>query len=327
MTALPGFADIESAEVRLRPYLSETPLLFSHDLSERTGGSVYVKAESLQKTGSFKIRGALNRLAQLTEDEKSRGVIAWSSGNHAQGVAQAAKVMGTRAIIVMPSDAPEMKVANARQLGAEIIAYNRATEDREAIARQRAARDGLVTVPPFDDADVIAGQGTVGAEIIRQCGRLGVTVDDIYVPVSGGGLVAGLATAVLAKLPGARVFAVEPEAYDDHRRSLEAGRPVRNPSSAAALCDGLLAPEPGRLTWEINRRALAGAFAVSDTMVMAAVQFAFNTMKLVLEPSGAVALAALLSGRHASKGRTAVVVLSGGNVDPEVFIRCIGVRG
>ena len=323
MATTPTVNDVEAAMSRIRPHVTETPLWPSSDLSERSGATVFLKLESLQRTGSFKIRGALNRLTQLSEVERARGVIAWSSGNHAQGVALAARLVGTTATIVMPSDAPAIKTAGTLRLGAKIVPYDRVREDREAIARRIAAEHGLTIVPAFDDPDVIAGQGTIGLEIVRQMAGCDATIDDVYVPVSGGGLIAGIATAILAHIPKARIFSVEPVGYDDHLRSLAAGHKVRNSSASRALCDGLLAPEPGRLTWDINRRALAGGLAVSEEEVRAAVAFAFHRLKIVVEPSGAVGLAALLSPRHQSAGRTAIAVVTGGNVDPLVFSDCI----
>lgn len=317
MTSKPTLDDIRRAQERIRPHAYVTPLLRSPELDRMTGSTVLLKAESLQRTGSFKIRGALNRLLQMTPDERARGVIAWSSGNHAQGVAAAAQIVGTRATIVMPADAPPTKRAGTEALGAQVVIYDRAREDREAIGYGLARTHGLVVVPPFDDFDVIAGQGTLGLEIVDQASALGLQIDDVLVPVSGGGLVAGVGRAVKGTIPGARIYSVEPAGYDDHRRSLEAGTIVRNVSSALALCDALLAPAPGSLTWPINQAQLSGGYAVTDDHVLRAVRFALESVRLVVEPGGAVALACLLAGMHIAPKNTVVAVLSGGNVDVE----------
>jgi threonine dehydratase len=324
---LPTFADVEAASARLRDLSGgaavATPLLRSAVLDSRVNATVLVKAEPLQRTGSFKFRGAFNRLAQLKPDERRAGVVAWSSGNHAQGVAAAAALLGMPATIVMPSDAPAIKVANTRALGADVVIYDRVTEDREAIARRIAADRGPVVVPSYDDPHVIAGQGTLGLELMAQARGLGLAVDDVIVPAGGGGLIAGVGLAVRHANPSARIYAAEPAGYDDHRRSLISGRRESNPSTANALCDALLAPTPGALTWALNRTALAGGYAVTDAEVCRAMAFAFETLKIVVEPGGAVALAALLAGHHGGAGRTIAVVLSGGNVDPATFAACL----
>lgn len=328
---LPTFADVQAAAFRLRDLAAGsavlTPLLRSAELDKRTCATVVVKAEPLQLTGSFKFRGAFNRLAQLNTRERQAGVVAWSSGNHAQGVAAAAALLGIPATIVMPADAPAIKMANTRNLGAEVVTYDRVTEDREAIARRLAGERGAVVVPSYDDPHIIAGQGTVGLELMSQARGLGLTVDDVIVPVSGGGLVAGVGLAVHHANPAARVYSAEPAGYDDHRRSLASGQRQRNPSSANALCDALLAQTPGQLTWELNRTALSGGYAVSDTEVRNAMAFAFEALKIVVEPGGAVGLAALLAGRLGEyvggQRRTVAVVLSGGNVDAATFAACI----
>jgi len=323
MTALPTFADIEAAAARLHGSAVLTPLLRSAALDRLTGARVVLKAEPLQITGSFKFRGAFNRLVQLTPDERRAGVVAWSSGNHAQGVAAAAAMLEIPATIVMPSDAPDIKLANTRALGAAIVTYDRATEDREAIARRIAAARGAVIVPSYDDPHIIAGQGTVGLELMAQARAMGLTVDDVIVPASGGGLMAGVGLAVRHINPAARLYCAEPAGYDDHRRSLAAGSRQRNTTSANALCDALLAPTPGELTWALNGKILAGGYAVSDADVRRAMAFAFHDLKLVVEPGGAAALAALLAGYHATRGQTVAIVLSGGNVDPSLFAACV----
>jgi len=284
---------------------------------------VLIKPETLQRVGAFKFRGAYNRLVQLSPEEKKRGVVAFSSGNHAQGVALAAKLLGMPALIVMPADAPAIKVSGTRKFGAEVVFYDRATEDREAIARGLAAQRGAVIVPSYDDPDIIAGQGTLGLELMEQAKAMGLSVDDVIVPASGGGLVGGIGIAVKGLRPAARLFVAEPALYDDHVRSLAAGRRVANTSTANALCDALLAPAPGELTWRLNATALNGGYTVSDAEVRNAMRFAFEALKLAVEPGGAVALAAVLSGAHAARGRVTAVILSGGNVDAAVFAEAL----
>ncbi len=332
---LPTFADVKAAAARLSDKSNGaavvTPLLRSPTLDKLTGMTVLLKAELLQYTGSFKFRGAFNRLAQLNAQERAAGVVAWSSGNHAQGVAAAAKLLGIPATIVMPADAPAIKMTNTRNLGAEIVTYDRMTEDREAISRRIAAERGAVVVPSYDDPHIIAGQGTAGLELMAQARALNLVVDDVIVPASGGGLIAGIGLAVHHANPAAKVYVAEPAGYDDHCRSLTSGKRERNSTSANALCDALLATTPGELTWALNGTALAGGYAVSDTDVKKAVAFAFETLKVVVEPGGAVALAALLAGHHkATSGgrpRIVAVVLSGGNVDAATFTDCLAAAG
>ena len=322
---LPNFADIEDAAGRLAGVAVRTPLLRSDALDEAAGGKVLVKAECLQRTGSFKIRGAYNRLVRLTEAERPRGVVAFSSGNHAQGVAAAAGMLGVPAVIVMPSDAPRMKLEATRGFGAEIVVYDRFTESREAIAARIGQERGAAVVPSYDDAHVIAGQGTVGLEAARQLEAAGAAAEVLVCPASGGGLMAGIALAFEALSPRTRLFTAEPAGYDDHRLSLEAGERIALQPSGPSLCDALLAPQPGELTFAINRTRLAGGYAVSDEQALAAMAFAFRHLKIVLEPGGAVALAAVLAGNAQLEGRTALIVASGGNVDAEVYARAIEV--
>jgi len=312
---LPDFDDVRAAAARLDGHAQRTPLLARTPLDERTGGRILLKLETLQHTGSFKFRGAYNRLAQLDAAQRSAGVVAFSSGNHAQGVACAARLLGVHATIVMPADAPRVKMHNTLALGAEVITYDRLHESREDIAARLATERGAVLVPSFDDPDIIAGQGTVGLEIARQATEQGAALDDVIVCTSGGGLVAGTALAIRALSPQTRIWSAEPEGHDDHRRSLAAGRREANAPGTRSICDALLAPAPGLLTFEINRRLLAGGVAVSDAEVRAAIAYAARTLKLVVEPGGAVALAAVLAGRIETRGRTIAVVLSGGNVD------------
>lgn len=316
MTRIPDFDDVRAAARRLAGHARLTPLLAETPLDPLTGGRILLKLETLQHTGSFKFRGAWNRLSQLDAAERRAGVVAFSSGNHAQGVAEAARRLGLRATIVMPSDAPRVKMQNTLAMGAEVVEYDRLHESREQIAAQLAAERGATLVPSFDDPDIIAGQGTAGLEIAEQAAALGLTLDDVIVCCSGGGLTAGIAIAMARLAPHANVWTAEPEAHDDHRRSLAAGRRQRNESGApSSICDALLAPMPGELTFAINQRLLKGGLAVSDDAVRNAIGFAARTLKLVVEPGGAVALAAVLSGKLDVKDRTVAVTLSGGNID------------
>jgi threonine dehydratase len=318
-TRLPDFGDVRAAAARLSGHARRTPLLAGTPLDARTGGRILLKLETLQHMGSFKFRGAYNRLSQLDAAQRKAGVVAFSSGNHAQGVAYAAQLLGVPATIVMPADAPRVKMQNTLALGAEVVTYDRSRESREEIAARLATERGAVLVPSFDDPDIIAGQGTVGLEIVEQSAELGGTLDDVIVCTSGGGLVAGTALAVRARSPATRVWTAEPEGHDDHRRSLAAGRRESNAPGTRSICDALLAPEPGVLTFEINRRLLAGGLAVNDAEVRAAIAYAARTLKLVVEPGGAVALASVLAGKVEVTGRTVVVVLSGGNIDDDLL--------
>lgn len=313
------FPDIEAAAARLAGLAVTTPLIESPALNDRLGGRVLLKPETLQRAGAFKFRGAMNRISRLSAEQRRRGVIACSSGNHAQGVALAARMVGAPAVIVMPADAPAMKVANTRDYGAEVVFYDRYAEDREAIVERLAAQGGLTIVWPFDDPDVIAGQGTVGLELVRQAREAGAALALALAPLGGGGLMAGVSTAIKALSPDTRVFGVEPADFDDTRRSLERGERERIDPSARSICDALQSPSPGLLTLPINRRTLSGVLTVSDAEVAAAMRYAYATLKLVIEPGGAVGLAALLSGKIELAGGTAGVVLSGGNVDPALF--------
>lgn len=315
----PSFDAVAAAAERLRGRVVPTPLLTSPILDERIGARVLIKAETLQRTGSFKFRGAYNRIARLDPSSWPGGVVACSSGNHAQGVAEAARLCGLKATIVMPRDAPQLKVARTRRAGAEVVFYDRLTQDREAIANRLAEERRAAFVAPYDDVDVIAGQGTVGLEIVHQARELGAEVDVLLAPCSGGGLMAGIALAFEYLRPSTRLYAVEPQGFDDLARSLASGTRERNAALAGSICDALLVPTPGAVTFEVLRRRLSGALAVSDLQARAAMRFAFEELKLVTEPSGAVALAALLAGKLDVAGRTVAVVLSGANVDAALF--------
>jgi threonine dehydratase len=316
--------DIDAAARVIAPYAVRTPLLSPPVLSERVGTKVFLKPELLQRTGSFKFRGAFNKLSSIPQDARGGGVVAFSSGNHAQGVAHAAQLLNMRATIVMPSDAPLSKRERTKAFGAEVVLYDRDREDREAIAAEIAAKRGATLVRPYDDAFVIAGQGTVGKEIAEDMAALGVAPDIVVAPASGGGLVAGVATAIKARYPQAMVMSAEPEGFDDHARSLRAGKREPHRAEGRTICDALMASIPGEITFAINSRLLAQGITATDAEVGAAVGFAFRELKLVVEPGGAVGLAALLAGRIDVKGKNVVIVLSGGNVDADLFARLIG---
>ena len=311
--------DIEAAARRLHGIVIETPLLQNAELDRIAAGKVLLKPECWQRTGSFKIRGAYNLLRQLSAEQAERGVVAWSSGNHAQGVAAAGKMLGIRTAIVMPEDAPTAKLDSTRKLGGEVITYDRYTGDREAIARALAAERGAEIVPPFDHPHIIAGQGTVGLEIAEQSQSLGLHADQVLICCGGGGLTAGSSVALKARLPDVAIYTVEPEKFDDTARSLDCGERVSNSSTARSICDALLPDTPGENTFEIMRRLVSAGLVVNDEEVRTAMRFAFRHLKLVVEPGGAVALAAVLAGKVSTADKTTVVVLSGGNVDVELF--------
>jgi threonine dehydratase len=314
-----NISDIEQAAERLDGVSVHTPLLQNFELDQVAGGTVLIKPECLQVAGAFKIRGAYNRLSQLSEQEASNGVVAWSSGNHAQGVAAAGAMLGIKTAIVMPEDAPKAKIENTRRLGGEVITYDRYTGDREAIARKLAAERDAALVPSYDHEHIIAGQGTVGLEIADDSIGLGLVPGQVLIPCGGGGLSSGSALALKSRLPDVDVYAVEPEDFDDTARSFQSGNRERIDDSARSICDALQTPMPGELTFEINQRLLAGVLTVSDDEVRAAIRFAFRNLKLVVEPGGAVALAAVLSGKLQTAGKITVIVLSGGNIDLELF--------
>lgn len=311
--------DVEAAARRLRGISVVTPLLRNFELDAVAGGKVLIKPECLQVTGSFKIRGAYNLLSQLPADERKCGAVAWSSGNHAQGVAAAGGMLGIPTAIVMPEDAPRTKLENTRRLGGEVITYDRYTGDREAIARAVAAERDAVIVPSYDHVDIIAGQGTVGLEIAEQAIGMEQPPDQVLICCGGGGLSSGSAVALNARLPETAVYTVEPQEFDDTARSLSTGQRLGADPAARSICDALQAHMPGEMTFEINHRLLAGGLAVSDDDVREAMRFAFRNLKLVVEPGGAVALAAVLAGKIETNGKTTAIVLSGGNVDVGLF--------
>jgi len=321
--SLPTFEDVTAAAGRLAGVAVTTPFVESPALSERAGGRVFLKLETLQRTGSFKFRGAYNRLVQLSPAERRLGVVAFSSGNHAQGIAAAAALLGIPATIVMPADAPRIKNVNTRALGAMVVPYDRKREKREAIADRIAAEKGAVVVPSFDDRHIVAGQGTVGLEIAGQAAALGVALDAVLVPCSGGGLSSGIALALHGASPAMRLFTVEPEGYDGTRLSLEAGTRTAAAGTRDTIADALTSPVPGIIPFAVLKACGAGGVAVEDAALMSAVGFAARKLKLVVEPGGAAALAAVLSGKFEARGKTVAIVLSGGNIDPEMLQRCL----
>ena len=312
-------SDIEAAAKRLSGISVRTPLLRNFELDQIAGGVVLIKPECLQVTGSFKIRGAYNRLRQLSHEQAKKGVVAWSSGNHAQGVAAAGGLLNIKTAIVMPEDAPRAKLENTRKLGGEVITYDRYSGDREAIARGIAVDRDAALVPSYDHEHIIAGQGTVGLEIAQDAAALKLPLDQVLIPCGGGGLSSGSAVALKDRFPDVFVYPVEPADFDDTARSLELDTRVSIEPAARSICDALQTPMPGELTFAINRKLLQKGLTVSDDEVRHAMRFAFRNLKLVVEPGGAVALAAILSAKVATADTTTVIVLSGGNVDIDLF--------
>jgi threonine dehydratase len=321
--APPTFADVDAAAPRLAGVVVRTPLINSAVLDAAVGARVFLKAETLQRTGSFKFRGAYNKISQIPESRRAAGVVAYSSGNHAQGVAAAAGLLGMRATIVMPADAPAAKLERTRALGAEVVLYDRDKEDRAEIAHRIAGERGATLVPPYDDPMIIAGQGTIGREIVEDLAALGLKPEIVVVGASGGGLAAGVALGVKSKVPGAKFYTAEPEGFDDTARSFRSGRREANAKLSGTICDALMTQTPGEITFPINRELIGEGVSASDAEVARAVAFAFRELKLVVEPGGAIGLAALLAGKPDVKGKIVVAVSSGGNVDAAMFDRLI----
>ncbi len=324
MSSLPTFADVQAAARRLEGVTIRTPLLENERVNRALGGRLFIKAECLQRTGSFKLRGAYNFLAAMSEADRAKGVVGWSSGNHAQGLAEAARLLGVKATIVMPADAPALKVANTKASGAEVILYDRVKDSREEIGQGIAAKTGATIVPPYDHPWILTGQGTAGIEIAEQAKALGVTLDAVAAPCSGGGLATGVALGVKGISPTTSVHASEPAGFDDLARSLATGTKQKNDKLSGSICDALLAPTPGDVTFPLAQKVLGLGLVVSDDDALDAMELAFREFKLVLEPGGAVALAAALTGKLPVKGRAVAVVCSGGNVDHETFKRALG---
>ncbi|MCH7864597.1 MAG: threonine/serine dehydratase [Proteobacteria bacterium] len=315
----PTYDDVVAAAEQIAGHAVITPLLESPLLNEKLGGRLLIKAECLQRSGAFKFRGAYNRISRLSDEERKAGVVAFSSGNHAQGVAMVARMLGVPAVIVMPTDAPVIKLANTRAYGAEVVMYDRETESREEIGERLAAERGSTLVPSYDDPFIIAGQGTVGLEIAAQAREMEIKLDAVIVPTGGGGLISGCALALSKECPDVQLFTAEPEGFDDTVRSLAAGKRVANEPGGKTFCDALVLAMPGALTFSINEQLLTGGFSVSDADTAGAMKAAFGFFKLVVEPGGAVALAAVLSGGYDVRGKIVAVICSGGNVDPGVF--------
>ena len=324
--SLPGFADVQAAATRLEGIALRTPLLENARVNAKLGGRLFIKAECLQRTGSFKLRGAYNFLSQMSEAQRRNGAVGWSSGNHAQGLAEAGRLLGVRTTIVMPADAPTLKVANTRASGAEIVLYDRVKDSREAIGQEISARTGATIVPPYDHPWILTGQGTVGIEIAEQAKAAGVVLDAVAAPCSGGGLSTGVALGVKGISPGTTVHAGEPAGFDDLARSLATGIKQKNDRLTGSICDALLAPTPGDITFPLAQKLLGPGLVVTDEEVLDAMELAFREFKLVVEPGGAVALAAALTGKLPVKGRAVAVVCSGGNVDHETFARALARR-
>ncbi|QFT57378.1 L-threonine dehydratase catabolic TdcB [Sulfitobacter sp. THAF37] len=312
---------IRAAAQRLEGHARRTPLLSSPFLDELAGRRVWVKPECLQHTGSFKFRGAFNALAAMDAEVRQRGVIAFSSGNHAQGVALAARMHGVPAVIIMPADSPALKLANTAALGAEVITYDRATENRDEIGERLSLERGLTLVKPFDEPEVIAGQGTCGLEIAQQAAEQGIKTADVIVCCGGGGLTSGIALALEADAPGLRVRTAEPEGFDDVARSLQSGAIERNSRTSGNICDAIITPQPGNITFPIMKRLCGPGLVVTEDEALAAMGQAFNRLKLVAEPGGAVALAAALCRADQIEGEDVILTISGGNVDPAMFAR------
>ncbi|WP_374764571.1 threonine ammonia-lyase [Yunchengibacter salinarum] len=315
--------DIETAAHRLALVVVRTPLMEHPLLNERLGGRVLIKPENQQVVGSFKLRGAYNAIAALGPEQRARGVVAFSSGNHAQGVARAASLMGVPATIVMPSDAPAIKIENTRAFGATIAFYDRYSESREALAQRLADDTGAALIPSFDHPDVMAGQGTVGLEIAEELAARGIVPDQALICCGGGGLSSGSFLALHRAFPRMAAYTVEPSGFDDTARSLKSGARERVDPASRSVCDALLSERPGALTLDLLRRERAKGAVVSDDQALAAVAYAARVLKQVVEPGGAVALAALLSGVVPAKGRTSVIVLSGGNIAPAMLSRAL----
>jgi threonine dehydratase len=323
MANLPTAEDVRSAASCLEGKAYKTPLLESPLLNEKLDCRLLVKAETLQRTGSFKFRGAYNKISNIPEDKKKNGIVAFSSGNHAQGVAAAAKIFGIATQIFMPKDAPAIKVANTRAYGAQVLFYDRFKEDRNIIAEKLVKENGATLVHPYDDPMIVAGQGTVGLEVARQARAMDANLNAFLAPCGGGGLISGCALALVSESPDTEIYSAEPVGFENTALSVAAGERLLGKRDGKSICDALLSPEPGKITYEINARLLKSCLTISDQTVIEAMKVAFNYFKLVVEPGGAAALAAVLSEKYKASGKTVAVVLSGGNVDAEVYRKAL----
>lgn len=322
----PDAALIAAARARIAPYAVRTPVLESLTLNRQLDARILIKPETLQRAGSFKFRGALNRALQLTPEQRAGGLVAWSSGNHGLALSYVAKELGIKATVLMPQEAPRTKIEGVRANGATVRLYDKTKEVREEIGAQIAADTGAVIVPPYDDPYVMTGQATLGAEFAEQALSLGAPLDAALFACSGGGLVSGAACGVHSVTTATQIYSVEPEGFDGMARSLAAGEPTKAPATGSSICDALLVPIPGKLTFPVCKQHLAGGLSVSDAEVKAAISFAYTELKLVVEPGGAVPLAALLAGKLGAKGKTVGIVLSGANTDADKFATYITVQ-
>ena len=322
---IPAYVDVVSAAEKISALAVKTPFLKCEELSQKLSAEIFVKAECLQRVGAFKFRGAYNRLSRLTEEEKRRGVVAFSSGNHAQGVAASAKLLGIDAVIVMPEDSPKMKLENTRNYGAEVITYDRDKESREELATEIARERGSIVVPSFEDFYIISGQGTVGLEAVQQAKDINIDLDVFMTPIGGGGLISGCCLAVKEISPTTEIYGVEPIEFNDVQRSIESGKIEKNSKMSGSICDAILTPNPGAMTLNIMSNNLAGVLTVSDEEVLHAMKYAWEKLKLVVEPGACVALAAVMHGKINVKNKKVCLVLSGGNVDEKSFIKALSV--
>ena len=300
-----------------------TPLIYDFGLSKKFDAKIFYKAENTQRTGSFKIRGAYNKIYKSIKNNKPKGILAWSSGNHAQGVAEAANIFNIKALIVMPKDAPQIKINGTKSRKANIIFYDRKTENREEIGNSIAKKNNLVIIPPYDDLDVIAGQGTIGLEIIEQIEKHDLYPDKILVPTGGGGLIAGIATAVKNKYKNTNIYSVEPYKFADYSKSLKNNKICKNNVNNQSICDSLLAIKPGKMTFNINKNLIKKGLTVTDDQVLKAIRYAYINLGLILEPGGAVGLAAILNEKTIIRKKTVIVVLSGSNIDSKILKKAI----
>ncbi len=324
LAALPvSYQDVADAADRIRPLVVETPLLEVADLSEAIGGRFFVKCENLQRTGSFKLRGGMNALASLSPEDRAKGVVAYSSGNHAQGVAAAARHFGVAATIIMPEDAPVIKRDNTQALGATVVTYDRYSESREALGQKIQAETGAILIPPYDYLPTMVGQGTSAIEVTNQLRAKGLSLDTAIICCGGGGLAGGSALVYSTTFPHAKVWAAEPATHDDTTRSLIAGTRLSNDPDARSICDAIVTPTPGEVTFPILQACGVEGRSASDADVLDAVGFAAKRMKLVVEPGGAIALAVARTHLAHLHGQTVVAYLSGGNIDPEMLARAM----